>query len=314
MSVSPRPDTPDVPSDVEVELLTEAPSIAAAFATGVATGLRRPGARGELPGRRLVLTGVTQDVARLADFCRVTGGLIEDTVPATWLHVLTFPLQVRLMASRDFPFPMLGMVHVANEMRVHRPVRVDEELTLSSWAENLAPHRRGSTVDVVGEARVRDEVVWEGRSTYLVRGDTSPGTSAATEDPGAAEPVAGDRAGDDASPARQIALWRVPTDQGRAYARVAGDANPIHLSALSAKAFGFPRAIAHGMWTHAKVLAALQRRLPQRYEVTVAFAKPILLPSVIVLRGTGAPGPGSFAVTNRDASRVHLSMQVTDLG
>ena len=78
---------------------------------------------------RLVLTGVRQDLARLSDFCTVTGGLLADTVPATWLHVLTFPLQVRLMAARDFPFPMLGMVHVGNRMTVHRPVRVEEELT-----------------------------------------------------------------------------------------------------------------------------------------------------------------------------------------
>ncbi|WP_066641479.1 MaoC/PaaZ C-terminal domain-containing protein [Serinicoccus hydrothermalis] len=310
--MSSRPETTQAPSDVEVELLEGTPSIAAAFATGIATGLRRPGARGELPRRRLVLTGVTQDVARLADFCEVTGGLVEDTVPATWLHVLTFPLQVRLMASRDFPFPMLGMVHVANQMRVHRPVRVDEELTLSSWADSLAPHRKGSTVDLVGEARVGDEVVWEGRSTYLVRGDSPPGTSAPEQEPGAAEQQAPDPA-QDATTARQVALWRVPAGQGRAYARVAGDANPIHLSALSAKAFGFPRAIAHGMWTHARVLAALRRRLPERYAVSVTFAKPVLLPSVIVLRRLVSSGPGSYVVTNRDASRVHLSMQVTDL-
>ena len=300
--------------DVDVELLDRTPRVATSFATGVATGLGRPGASGELPGRRLVLPGVRQDLPRLAGFCEVTGGLLADTVPATWLHVLTFPLQVRLMSARDFPFPMLGMVHVGNRMRVHRPVRVTEELTLSTWAEHLAPHRKGSTVDLVGEVRVADEVVWEGRSTYLVRGATPPGPPAERAPSSAAGPGADGSpqgpAGPGADgPGRQVALWRLPADLGRSYARVAGDANPIHLSALSAKAFGFPRAIAHGMWTHARVLAAVQPRLPQRYAVSATFVKPILLPSTVVLR-TGAQGLGDLAVTDREGSRTHLSMQV----
>ncbi|WP_298751621.1 MaoC/PaaZ C-terminal domain-containing protein [uncultured Serinicoccus sp.] len=289
--------------DVDVELLDRTPRVATSFATGVATGPGRPGARGELPARRLVLPGVRQDLPRLAGFCEVTGGLLADTVPATWLHVLTFPLQVRLMSARDFPFPMLGMVHVGNRMRVHRPVRVSEELTLSTWAEHLAPHRKGSTVDLVGEVRVADELVWEGRSTYLVRGDTPPGATAeeVRTDLGVAARASG--------PGRQVALWRLPADLGRSYARVAGDANPIHLSALSAKAFGFPRAIAHGMWTHARALAAVQPRLPQRYAVSATFVKPILLPSTVVLR-TGGPGLEDLSVTDREGSRTHLSMQV----
>src|SRR5690606_38026384 len=137
---------------------------------GVATSIGRPGASGSLPGHRLVLTGVDQDLRRLADYCRLTGGVLADTVPATRPHAPTFTLQAALMADREFPFPMLGMVHVANAMTQHRPVRVAEGLALSTWAEHLAPHRRGHTVDLVGEARVGEKVVWEGRSTYLVKG------------------------------------------------------------------------------------------------------------------------------------------------
>ncbi|PZU49206.1 MAG: hypothetical protein DI571_02730 [Arsenicicoccus sp.] len=314
------PTASGVPRDVDVELLSGPPSIGAAFARGIATGLGRPGARGSLPARRLVMTGVRQDLGRLSDFCAVTGGLLADTVPATWLHVLTFPLQVRLMAARDFPFPMLGMVHVGNRMTVHRPVRVEEELTVSTWADSLAPHRKGSTVDLVGEVRVADEVVWEGRSTYLVRSSTPPSVADGSSDadrsstpPSVADgsPEA-DRATQMVVGGRQVALWRVPADLGRSYARVSGDANPIHLSALSAKAFGFPRAIAHGMWTHARVLAAVQPRLPESYDVSASFAKPILLPSTVVLRSDGA-APGALAVTDRKGSRLHVSMQVSGL-
>jgi acyl dehydratase len=295
---------PDAPSasDLDVRLLDSPPSIVGRFARGAVTGARRRGTGGTLPTQRLVLTGVEQDVRRLADYCEVTGGVLADRVPTTWLHVLTFPLQVSLMSGRDFPFPMLGLVHTANSMALHRPVRVEESLTLSSWAENLAPHRKGSTVDLVGEARVGDEVVWEGRSTYLARGSGSDDAPAREERHGI--------------PERELAIWRLPADLGRRYAKVSGDANPIHVSALSAKAFGFPRAIAHGMWTHARVLASVQPRLPEAYAVDVQFLKPVMLPSSVVLRGAATTAQGAdseLAVTSRDGSRVHLTAQIRAL-
>ena len=58
--------------------------------------------------------------------------------------------------------------------------------------------------------------------------------------------------------------WRLPGDLGRRYAAVSGDRNPIHLYALTAKAFGFPRQIAHGMWSKARCLAASRTGCPTR--------------------------------------------------
>ncbi|MDO5739427.1 MAG: MaoC/PaaZ C-terminal domain-containing protein [Ornithinimicrobium sp.] len=298
------PATADGPSaDLDVRVLEHSPAIAPMFARALATGFGRPGAHGVLPTQRLMLTGVQQDVARVAAYCEVTGSVLSDRLPLTWLHVLTFPLQVKLMSGREFPFPMLGMVHVANTMTQHRPVRVAESLTLSTWVENLAPHRSGHTVDVVGEARVGDEVVWEGRSTYLVRGQTeeAKGGEAATGQTQAQR---------HAIPENELAIWRLSADLGRRYAKVSGDANPIHLSALSAKALGFPRAIAHGMWSHARVLAAVEPRLPDSLTVDAQFLKPILLPSTVVLRGGMEKGQGILALTSKDGSRRHLAMTV----
>lgn len=283
--------------DLEVDLLDSTPRIAPLLAKAVATGRGRPGAQGDLPRRRVMLTGVEQDVRRLADYSEVVGAILSDRLPTTWLHVLTFPLQVQLMADKSFPFPMLGMVHVANAMTQHRPVTVDETLALSSWADGLAPHRKGHTVDLHGEARVGDEVVWEGRSTYLVRGR------------GSDQAPARDERRD--LPRAELATWRLPKDLGRDYAKVSGDANPIHLTAATAKALGFPRAIAHGMWTHARALAAVQPRLPEAFTVDVQFLKPVLLPSTVVLRGGMRPAGGDLAVTSRDGERVHMSMQVS---
>ena len=75
--------------------------------------------------------------------------------------------------------------------------------------------------------------------------------------------------------------WRLEGDLGRRYAAVSGDRNPIHLYALTAKALGFKRQIAHGMWSKARCVAALENRLPDAVTVEVAFRKPIFLPGKV---------------------------------
>jgi acyl dehydratase len=293
-------DTEDVDTeDVDIELLSGLPSVGGGIARALLPA-KRGGPDGALPGRRVMVTGLEQDADRLAAYSRVCGFTVRDTVPATWLHVLTFPLQVHLMASGDFPLALAGLVHVSNEMRLHRPVRLDEELTLSSSAADLRAHRSGTQVDLRGEARVGDEVVWTGRSTYLARGAKPSGASAQEEPREEQEPR-----GTDGSVASS-ALWRLPADLGRRYAAVSGDVNPIHLSPLTAKLFGFPRTIAHGMWSHARALAALDGRLPAAYTAAVEFKKPILLPSTVGF-SSAVDGDGhTFRVTGKDGARMHL--------
>lgn len=274
----------------------------------------RPGAKGSLPNRELVVAGVAQDVEWYAGYSRVCGRGVRDDVLPTWLHVLTFPLQLDLMTAKDFPFPAVGLVHIENQMRLHRPVRVTEELTLSVRSANLRPHRSGAQFDLQERVDVGDEVVWEGTSTYLVRGAKLPGSP--DEQPGGDPSHRGIPAGDDAAELTTRALWRADGSMARAYAAQSGDFNPIHMNPLAAKALGFPRTIAHGMWTHAKALAALEARLPEAYTASVEFKKPLLLPTTVAFRADqhigGAGGTAQnndswqYAVTSKDGSRSHL--------
>ena len=82
---------------------------------------------------------------------------------------------------------------------------------------------------------------------------------------------------------------------------VSGDRNPIHMHALSAKAFGFPRAIAHGMWSYARVMAALGRHASGPVTSHVWFRKPILLPSRVdlVVDTTGIPNVAGLRSARR---------------
>jgi acyl dehydratase len=247
---------------------------------------RRPDA---LPDRELTRS-VEVDRHALAAYDRVCGFRLRDELPATYPHVLAFPLAMELMAASDFPFSPLGLVHIGNEIEQRRPLRADERLDLRVRAENLAPHDRGTQFELVGEAEVDGEVVWRDVSLYLHR-----------------EGKGGSSARESEEPPPPSAIWTVPGDIGRRYARVSGDANPIHMHSLSAKAFGQPSAIAHGMWTKARCLAALEGRLPEAYTAAVRFKLPLRIPGRVAFSFTD----GEFAVHDARSGKPHLTGTVT---
>jgi acyl dehydratase len=227
----------------------------------------------------------------------VCGFRVTDVLPPTYLHVLAFPLSVALMTERTFPFPLVGLVHVANSITMRRPVRADESVSLRVRAAELRDHPAGRQFDVLAEASVDGGVVWAGRSTYLRRSSRrgEPNGARKRERP-ALPPQRG-----------AVAEVRVPGDIGRRYAAVSGDRNPIHLHSLTAKAFGFPSAIAHGMWLHARTLATLEGRLPDALTVEVAFKLPVLLPTTLAI-ATDATGSGwELDVRGARSGKPHLA-------
>lgn len=300
------------------------PSVLASYLAGL-----RPRAGTGVPDTELTAVAAI-DRAHLTRYARLCGFPDTGAVPATYPHVLAFPLILRLMAHRDFPFPLPGLVHVADRIVRYRAVDAAEPLELRVRAERLADHRRGRTVDVVVTASVAGEPVWSERGTYLRRGPARGDvrrdgrTDADPADPGPAgaglavpavggpadrDPAgAGPAVAEDGDPAAHgpgtdgpavleggggaggpgggelvepAVRWTLPGGLGRRYASVSGDRNPIHLSALTARPFGFRGAIAHGMWTAARCLAEVDHRLPEAYTLDIRFRRPVPVPSLV---------------------------------
>ena len=236
----------------------------------------------------------TVDRDQVRAYAGVCGFPDKDTAPLTFPHVLAFPLHMAVMTSPQFPFPAIGTVHVANTITQHRPVGIGESLQIEVHASPLRPHRKGSLVDFVATATADGDTVWESTSTYLRRGRVSTSSTDEGGPTGGLTVVTG------------RVSWRLGGDVGRRYAAVSGDHNPIHLYPLTAKAFGFPRQIAHGMWSLARCVAALENRLPDAVTVTAEFKKPILLPSTVAF-GQDPSGAGiAFALTSPKDGAPHL--------
>ncbi|EHR53813.1 acyl dehydratase [Saccharomonospora marina XMU15] len=288
-----------------VKELSQAPSLSTLYPRAVLGGLRKGGAAEVLPDSEYVRPGVVAEAAHVAEYNRVCGFRLGDELPATYPHVLAFPLQVALMTEPEFPFPLLGMVHVANRITQRRPVRVGEEFTLRVRAENLRPHEKGTQFDMVSELVAGEgdasSAVWTDVSTYLRRGGGSGDEQGERRrSAGLAKPSAS-------------AVWQVPSDIGRRYAEVSGDRNPIHLYSLTARMFGFRSAIAHGMWTKARCLAAFEGRLPQAYTVDVRFKLPVLLPAKVAFTSWSTEQGWAFELWHARKPKPHLEGTVVEV-
>jgi acyl dehydratase len=286
-----------------VRELSGPPAAPELYARALLRGLPVIGAGGgkgaKLPDLELVVDGVVADREAVAAYDHVCGFTLGNALPATYIHVLTFPLQLRLMTDGSFPYSVLGLVHLRQRIEQTRPVALGEALTLRVRAEDLRGHDKGAQFDLVAAASVRDEEVWRGSSTYLARGAPAPnGGTPDADDGGPEEPTP--------DPFRAQARWKVPGDMGRRYAGVSGDRNPIHQYPLTAKLFGQPQPIAHGMWSMARCLAALEDTLPAAWRTDVRFRRPVRLPSTVVFGSW--PQDGGRAFSLRDTrDRVHLS-------
>ncbi|MEW2190618.1 MaoC/PaaZ C-terminal domain-containing protein [Streptomyces microflavus] len=281
-------------------------SLSASLVRGAVTSpFKHPGRPGAtLPTDRLTLPAAPAAPGPLAAYRDICGFPAPETgpLPLTYPHVLAFPLAMRLMTARRFPLPVVGLVHTWIEIVARRPVRSDEPLELTVYAEELTPHRRGTEVTMVTEARLAGALVWESRSGYLSRHATNATGSTREAD------------GSPTLPA--VAEWRLPGDLGRRYGAVSGDRNPIHLHPLTARLFGFPRAIAHGMWTVARCLAEADGRPGEIRSVRADFRAPVLLPATVTYAAD--PAGNAFALRSESSSgsgtgtgRVNLTGAVT---
>lgn len=256
---------------------------------------------GTLPDRTLRVEELAIDPGHVAAYADVTGLQFRDQVPLTYPFALTFPTVMSLVTGFDFPFAAMGSVHTENRITQYRPITVTDTVGVSVQAANLREHRKGLLVDIVTDIKVGNDPAWHQVTTFLHQQRTS------LSDEPKPPPVK------QARPGPAHAVLRVTPGQIRRYASAGGDHNPIHTSSIGAKLFGFPTAIAHGMFSAAAVLANIEGTFPDAVEYSVKFGKPMLLPASPGLYVEKVDGGWDLALRNVAKGYPYLSGTVRAL-
>jgi acyl dehydratase len=252
------------------------------------------------------LEGRVESVAthrsHLTRYQRVCGFEDGDALPITYPHVLAMPLHVALLTHPLFPVRLMGLIHVANEIDQARPLRSAGEYGIRSWIEGHRDADRGHEFELFTEVDDRDGAAWREKSTLLARraSDSRRAARSARRTLSYERPADGDATAD--------VDFEAPRAVGRSYGWLSGDLNPIHLGDRGARLFGFDRAVAHGMWSMARSLAALgPDALTPPVGVHVEFKLPLFLPGAARLTHWPREGRRLFVLKDADSGRPHLA-------
>ncbi|WP_269520212.1 MaoC family dehydratase [Alteromonas sp. BMJM2] len=201
--------------------------------------------------QRIYTKTLSIDNKHYSKFCQEVAWPVSEHVHPLYLQMLSLPLQMRCLLDKQSPFPLLGLIHCANAVEIFEHCNLSESIECRVRFSDVRPHSRGWEIDVLLEAFQSSKRVYKAVSSYLVKVKAVHVAPRGTQSKNA-----GRNAENTESKQRDfLSSLSATADTGRRYAAISGDYNPIHLSTVSAKAFGFKNAIAHGMWTLSRVIS-----------------------------------------------------------
>ncbi|MDH4450518.1 MAG: MaoC/PaaZ C-terminal domain-containing protein [Rhodoferax sp.] len=240
-----------------------------------------------------VWRGAYADATRLTQYRSVCGLADTGRLPPLYLHAMAMPLHMAIMSHPQFPLRLLGLVHLSNRMQCLRSVGSSERVDMACQLQGIQATERGQTFTLHTRARAGSDTVWRETSTFLAPLPRS----------GKRPPMGGEL--DWGSP---VAHWAVAGNAGRRFAVPSSDWNPIHISALTARLFGYPRAIAHGMFSAARCVDLLCRdQSPDEpLQIDLRFKRPLLIPGEVALHTRHEAAGTSFVLTIQPHGEPHI--------
>ena len=254
---------------------------------------------GEVPRIEARLAKVSIDRKHLASYSEICGAAAGTTLPIAYPHVLAMPLHLAMLGAEAFPVKIMGLVHVQNRIAMRQPLSAEEPAEIRCWIEGHRDTDRGQEFDLHTDYVVANEALWEETCTFLARKKPVPG---------APKPSVARGEGTPDGVAVKSSSFRAPAGLGRRYGFISGDVNPIHMSDISARAFGFPRAIAHGMWSLGRLASDFEaEQFNGGCELSVTFKLPIYMPGWLMLQRWPIENGGTaFALRDGQGEKPHL--------
>jgi acyl dehydratase len=215
-------------------------------------------------------------------------------------------MHMNMLSHKDFPIRLLGAVHLKNRIIQRKAIHVDQVMDLHSEIGAYRLVEKGVEFDFTTTVMVQGETYWEEISTYFMAGRF--GGKENPSDEKSFELNKLEETEDKAS-------WHVPADRGRRYAKITGDYNPIHMSSLAAKLFGFKRDIAHGFGVVAQGIEQSDAIANDAAEIQldVIFKGPVFLDSQVYLKQGVGEHQKSFDIYCGDNPKPSMCVAIKNL-
>ena len=249
------------------------------------------------PTIELSIRGLRLRARSIAGYSRTCGFEVGGPLPLTYPHVLAMPLHLHIFSMPEFPLRPMGLIHLANTIERSGELRTGVPLDVDVATRDYRSMDAGLAFDVVTEIRDEGALLWRESCCFLSRWPESV-------DRPAVRPPRPPKAPKDAA-----VLAEIPVSLHTAwdYARVSGDYNPIHLSERAARYFGLRGAIAHGMWSLARSLAAVPAPVPGPHSrIEAQFLTPVQLPARVAIKEWTDGGQVRRALCDVRTGRVHM--------
>lgn len=281
--------------------LSAPPTTGGLFWKAALSSRRKPGADPVIPRNAVTLKNFVlkgEHIAAYNAVCELPEGALAITYP----QVVAAPLHMHVMTQPNFPLPLVGIVHLRNVITQNALLSAGVPYDVRVQVGESRRSKLGVEVDLLTDYLSHGESLWSAVTTilYRIKAKERSGKSAPAPMPPAVT--------------AHYLPFSVPADIGRRYAPVAADYNPIHLYPLTAKLFGFDRAIAHGMWSVARSLGLM---LPDYggspARLSIQFKQPLLLPGRVTLKQVKVGQGVDFDLLAREGGKTHLSGRLEGL-
>ena len=197
-------------------------------------------------------------------------------IPILYPHAFLGPAHLKVLTHDAFPLKLIGTVHRLNHILQIRPLKLGQPYQVELKIGTYRQRPSGFEFDLTTEISHKSRVDWSSISTFLVRDKLKGDDETAAISEGL---VNLEEEGE------KLTEFKVPKTAGREFAKVTGDYNPIHISSVLAKGFGFKRDLVHGMWGLAKGISYinhLSHQEPMRLDV--AFKGPLYMTDLVVVK------------------------------
>jgi acyl dehydratase len=240
---------------------------------------------------------VMLDGGAAARYAQMCGFGASATLPVTFPHVLAMPLHLKIFGNGAFPLRPMGLIHLSNVIERLGDLTAGSRVDITVAARNYQRTDAGLAFDMATEISSGSQPLWRETCVFLSRWPEDMLRQAG-------RPPRPPKAPKDSAVLAELDVSR---HTAWAYARVAADYNPIHLSDRAARFLGLRGSIGHGMWSLARSLAqAPVPVIPHGVRIETQFLTPVQLPARVAIKEWRAEGQVKRALCDVRTGRVHM--------